>query len=75
MIKTFVAMSRADAGFDESRILTLRTYTAGERYAGVPARAAYLEQLVARPRGAAGRSTRRGHELDSHGRRRPADRR
>jgi predicted permease len=48
MIKTFVAMSRADAGFDESRILTLRTYTAGERYAGVPARAAYLEQLVAR---------------------------
>ncbi|MBC7788537.1 MAG: ABC transporter permease [Anaerolineae bacterium] len=48
MVKSFLAMSRANAGFETARLLTMRTYLAGERYDGVPARSAFLEGIIER---------------------------
>ncbi len=48
MVKSFLAMSRADAGFATAQLLTMRTYLAGERYNGVAARSEFLESIIER---------------------------
>jgi predicted permease len=48
MIRSFVAASRADLGFDTSRVLTARVYLAGDRYSPRAARAAFLNAAVER---------------------------
>jgi predicted permease len=46
MVRSFLALQEADAGFDESRILSFRTYVAGDRYDALPARAAALSAVI-----------------------------
>ena len=46
MVRSFLALQRADAGFDESRLLSFRTYVAGDQYDAVPARAAALGAVI-----------------------------
>jgi predicted permease len=48
MIRSFVAASRAELGFDTSRVLTARIYLAGERYTPRAARAGFLDAAVQR---------------------------
>jgi predicted permease len=53
MIRSFVAASRAELGFDTSKVLTARIYLAGERYTPQAARAGFLnaasERIAALP--------------------------
>jgi predicted permease len=48
MVRSFFAMRGADLGTDDAHLLTLRTYLAGERYAGREARAAFYARLTSR---------------------------
>ncbi|HET6229023.1 MAG TPA: ABC transporter permease [Longimicrobiaceae bacterium] len=48
MVRSFLAVTSADAGFRTEGLLTLRTYLAGERYAPLAARAAFFDQAVRR---------------------------
>ncbi|HEU4631080.1 MAG TPA: ABC transporter permease [Gemmatimonadaceae bacterium] len=48
MTRGFLAVTRADAGFDTRGMLTMRTFLAGPRYDSVKARAAYLNEAVRR---------------------------
>ncbi len=48
MIRSFVAASRAELGFDTSKVLTARIYLAGDRYAPQAARVAFLEAAAQR---------------------------
>jgi predicted permease len=48
MIRSFVEASRAELGFDTSRVLTARVYLAGQRYAPRAARAAFLDAAAER---------------------------
>ena len=47
MVRSFMAMQRADLGFDHLPILSARGYLAGDAYDAVPARAAFYRQVVA----------------------------
>lgn len=47
MVRSFMAMQRADLGFDHRPILSARGYLAGDAYDEVPARAAFYRQVVA----------------------------
>ena len=46
MVRSFIAMQRADLGFDHLPILSARGYLAGDAYDEVPARAAFYRQVV-----------------------------
>lgn len=46
MVRSFMAMQRADLGFDHRPILSARGYLAGDAYDEVPARAAFYRQVV-----------------------------
>lgn len=46
MIRSFLELQRADSGFDESRLLSLRVYLAGDAYDPVEAKAAFLRRAV-----------------------------
>ena len=46
MVQSFFAMRRADLGTDDAHLLTLRTFVAGDRYAGRAARAAFYARLT-----------------------------
>ena len=46
MVRSFVALQQADAGFDTSRLLTFRAYMAGDAYDAVPARAAAFAAVI-----------------------------
>ena len=48
MTRGFLAVTAADAGFDMRGVLTMRTFLAGPRYDGMPARSAYLADAVRR---------------------------
>jgi predicted permease len=48
MIRSFVAASRADLGFDTSHVLTARVYLAGDRYTPRASRAAFLNAAAER---------------------------
>jgi predicted permease len=54
MIRSFVAASRADLGFDTSKVLTARIYLAGERYSPRAARAGFLDAAAQRIAGLPG---------------------
>jgi putative ABC transport system permease protein len=47
MVRSFMAMQRADLGFDHLPILSARGFLAGDAYDAVPARAAFYRQVVA----------------------------
>jgi predicted permease len=47
MIRSVIALSNASGGFDESHVLTFRTYVAGDQFDAVPARAAALATIAA----------------------------
>jgi predicted permease len=46
MVQSVVALQHAESGFDETRLLTFRTYAAGNHLDAVPARASALAALV-----------------------------
>ncbi len=46
MVRSFLAMQRADLGFDHRPILSTRGFLAGDAYNEVPARAAFYRQAV-----------------------------
>jgi predicted permease len=46
MVRSFVALQQADAGFDSGRLLTFRAYMAGDAYDAVPARAAAFAAII-----------------------------
>jgi predicted permease len=46
MVRGFVALQQADAGFDTRRLLTFRAYMAGDAYDAVPARAAAFAAVI-----------------------------
>jgi predicted permease len=46
MVRSFFAMRRADLGVDDAHLLTMRTYLAGDRYAGTATRAAFFARLT-----------------------------
>ena len=48
MIRSFLAASRADLGFETSRVLTMRTWLAGDRYATEAQRAAFYAEAARR---------------------------
>jgi putative ABC transport system permease protein len=54
MMRSFLAVGSADSGFDPAPLLTARTYMAGDRYAGVDARADFLASGVDRLQGLPG---------------------
>jgi predicted permease len=47
MVRSFVAMQRADLGFDHQQIVSARGYLAGDRYNEVTARASFYQDVVA----------------------------
>ena len=46
MVRSFVALQQADAGFDTERLLTFRAYLAGDAYDEIPARAAAFAAVI-----------------------------
>ena len=46
MVRSFLAMQRADLGFDHRPIVSARGYLAGDAYNEAPARAAFYRQVV-----------------------------
>ena len=68
MVRSFLAMQRADLGFDHRPILSARGYLAGDAFDEVPARAAFYRQVVDHAGRVAGRVGRRGDH--QHSRRR-----
>jgi putative ABC transport system permease protein len=46
MVQSFLAMQRADLGFDDRPILTARGYLAGDAYNDIRARAAFYQNVV-----------------------------
>ncbi len=46
MVRSFLAMQRADLGFDHRPILSARGYLAGDAYDEMPARAAFYRRVV-----------------------------
>ena len=46
MVRSFLAMQRADLGFDHRPILSARGYLAGDAYNEIPARASFYRQVV-----------------------------
>ena len=46
MVRSFLAMQRADLGFDHRPLLSARGYLAGDAYDGIPARAAFYRNVV-----------------------------
>lgn len=46
MIRSFLSLQRADLGFDDSRLLTMRAYLAGDSFDANRARAAFFAQVV-----------------------------
>jgi predicted permease len=46
MVRSVVALQRADAGFESDRLLTFRAYMAGDAYDEVPARAAAFAAVI-----------------------------
>jgi predicted permease len=46
MVRSFVALQRADAGFDTQGVLTFRAYLAGDAFDAVPARAAGFAAVI-----------------------------
>ena len=50
LVRSAVAIGRADVGTDDAHILTLRTFLAGDRYATVPGNAAFYGRLAERLR-------------------------
>ena len=46
MVRSFLAMQRADLGFDHRPILSARGYLAGDRFNEITARAAFYQQVV-----------------------------
>jgi putative ABC transport system permease protein len=46
MVRSFVALQHADAGFDTGRLLTFRAYMAGDAYDAAPARAAAFAAVI-----------------------------
>ena len=47
MVRSFIAMQRADLGFDHTPILSARGYLAGDAFNDITARAAFYQQVVA----------------------------
>lgn len=47
MVRSFMAMQRADLGFDHRPILSARGYLGGDRYDDITARAAFYQNVVA----------------------------
>jgi putative ABC transport system permease protein len=47
MVRSFMAMQRADLGFDDRPILTARGYLAGDAYNDIKARTAFYQNVVA----------------------------
>jgi predicted permease len=50
MIRSFLAMQTADAGFDESGMVSLRVYLPGDAYDPLPAKAAFVRRASERLR-------------------------
>ncbi len=50
LIRSFLAMDRADGGFDVSRLVTLRVYLAGDAYDPPSAKAAFFREATERLR-------------------------
>ncbi len=48
MVRSFLAITAADAGFETDRLLTMRTQLSGPRYDSIPARAAFHAEAVRR---------------------------
>lgn len=46
MIRSFLELQRADSGFDETRLLSLRLYLAGDVYDPIEAKAAFFRRTV-----------------------------
>jgi putative ABC transport system permease protein len=46
MVRSFLAMQRADLGFDHRPILSARSYLAGDAYNEIPVRASFYRQVV-----------------------------
>ena len=46
MVRSFMAMQRADLGFDHRPILSARGYLAGDAYNEIPARASFYRQVI-----------------------------
>lgn len=46
MIRSFMSLQRADIGFDDAPVLTMRVYLAGDTFDATPARAAFFNRVV-----------------------------
>ena len=46
MIRSFLSLQRGDLGFDDTRILTLRVYLAGDAFDENPSRAAFFARVI-----------------------------
>jgi predicted permease len=54
LIRNYLALQNADAGFDDSRMLSMRLYLPGDRYDPIPARAGFHRDALARIAGLPG---------------------
>ncbi|HEY7510878.1 MAG TPA: FtsX-like permease family protein, partial [Vicinamibacteria bacterium] len=50
MVRSFLALQRADAGFDESGMVSLRVYLPGDAYDPIPAKVAFFRRVAERLR-------------------------
>jgi predicted permease len=54
LIRNYLAMQHGDAGFDDSRVLSMRLYLPGDRYDEIPTRAGFYRDVLARVAGSPG---------------------